>query len=589
MSPEYDMRAARETVQRLGRDTAGNILPIAAAGVLVGMLIIGSAVDLSRNFLAKQQLQAACDAGVLAGRKAVTSEGWDTASENVAHSFFNANFNETTQGTKSTVFDPTSPDHGSTVSAKASTVLDTLLMRVFNYDSFTVSVTCASSMGVGNADIMLVLDTTGSMDNRLSNGQKRIDALRSAVTNFYGTMSTAKGASNARVRYGVVPFSSTVNVGRLIQDASPSYLVDSRQYQSRVWNPDLSGNSDVFGSWQRVSNSTYRLSDCNARLPKDTSFTTVRGESTQEKTEYECRGSGYSYSIYSRTATRYMYSYQPVTYDTRAYKNFSPVTTRTGVDGANVSSTWAGCIEERGTVAQSSFSFSAAGGLSPSTAYDLDLDLVPTADVRTKWAPLWPEVAYTRYNSNSSWTTANTRYGEKATLYCPAEAQQLREMDAQDFADVTKSLVPIGGTYLDIGMIWGGRLLSPQGLWKNLVNDEPKNGGEVARHLIFMTDGEMEPNAYIQQAWGMEYWDRRVTSDGTSNDKARHTARFRAACDAIKSKGIRVWIVAFTSSLNSDLRYCASDNSSYTANSGPELNAAFQQIAKQVGELRVVQ
>jgi hypothetical protein len=104
-----------------------------------------------------------------------------------------------------------------------------------------------------------------------------------------------------------------------------------------------------------------------------------------------------------------------------------------------------------------------------------------------------------------------------------------------------------------------------------------------------MTDGVMEPNYDIQQAWGMEYWDRRVTSDGYSDDTARHTSRFLAVCNAIKDKGIRIWVVAFTSGLSDDLKTCASDNSSFTANSSAELNTAFQEIAKQVGELRIVE
>jgi hypothetical protein len=139
-------------------------------------------------------------------------------------------------------------------------------------------------------------------------------------------------------------------------------------------------------------------------------------------------------------------------------------------------------------------------------------------------------------------------------------------------------------------MIWGGRMISPTGMWKTLVNEDPSNGGEVARHIIFMTDGEMEPNSYIAQAWGMEFWDRLVTGTSSlSNDEARHTSRFLATCEAIKDKGVRVWVIAFTSTLSTDLQTCASDDSSYTANSATELNNAFQEIAKQVGELRVVQ
>jgi hypothetical protein len=160
-------------------------------------------------------------------------------------------------------------------------------------------------------------------------------------------------------------------------------------------------------------------------------------------------------------------------------------------------------------------------------------------------------------------------------------------MDETSFSNYADSLVANGNTYLDIGMIWGGRMLSPDGIFQDTVNDAPSNGGEVSRHIIFMTDGEMAPYNYAHTAWGMEYWDRRVTSDGSSGDTSRHTARFLAVCQAIKDKGIRVWVIAFTSGLSSDLTKCASDNSSFTATDGAALDTAFQEIAKQVGELRI--
>ena len=46
-------------------------------------------------------------------------------------------------------------------------------------------------------------------------------------------------------------------------------------------------------------------------------------------------------------------------------------------------------------------------------------------------------------------------------------------------------------------------------------------------------------------------------------------------------------MIATATSLTSDLTYCASDHSSYTAASASGLNTAFQTIAKQIGELRI--
>ena len=49
-------------------------------------------------------------------------------------------------------------------------------------------------------------------------------------------------SNGLRLRYGVVPYSSTVNVGSLIRGVNPAYLSDTTWYQSRV------GDYDDFGT-----------------------------------------------------------------------------------------------------------------------------------------------------------------------------------------------------------------------------------------------------------------------------------------------------------------------------------------------------
>ncbi|MFC3214730.1 pilus assembly protein TadG-related protein [Novosphingobium panipatense] len=598
------MRKAFDFAAKLFRDTSGNVLPIAAVGMLVAVAIVGSAIDISRSYLVRSQMQAACDAGALAGRRTVTTEGFDKASKDAALAYFATNVRSANLKLGTVVPDFSSPDNGQTVVGTATTVLDTLVMRVFGRNTFDIRVTCSSSMGVGNSDVMMVLDTTGSMNTTLTGSQTRIQALRAAMKNFYGTIAAATASSNARVRYGFVPYSSSVNVGRLIMDRDRRYIVDKQTYQSRVWEASY-GTPSSFTSWSRsnAADNYNTLAECNANKPPNSSDFEDADSGTQRKYEYSCQETRVCSFLIFNCRTVYIvneryqsrsvtqgWSYQPQEYDTSVYKTFARATTPTGTNGANVSSVWAGCIEERQTVAQSAFSYSSILGISPAGALDLDLDGAPDVNRdATKWKPMWPEVAFLRWDSRSNYTTAKTSNGGAANSYCPVRAQLLAPMSQSAFNAYADSLQAEGSTYLDIGMIWGGRLLSPQGLWSSVVNEEPRNGGEVSRHLIFMTDGEMEPNYLIQQAWGIEYYDRRVTSDGYSNDAARHTSRFRAVCEAIKDKGIRVWVIAFTTSINSDLKACASDSSSYVANNSTELNAAFQEIAKQVGELRVVE
>lgn len=643
-------------VLRLASNTTGSVMPMAAVGLLMLTALIGGGVDLSRAYKVQNRLQAACDAGVLAGRKAVGDNGFNDNAEEEATSYFDANFKDTVQGTRETVFNAISEDNGNSVNATARTVMATTIMRIFGQEEISLSVNCTASMGVGNSDITMVLDTTGSMDWDLDGSQTRIEALRDAMLSFHDTVDEATSGSNARIRYSLVPYSSAVNAGALLD---PDWLVDSYIYQSRQWvtetrqdtilvgfeDPTVETDTEIgdesSSQWSRYSNTRYRsYSTCVSALPANvawaaygsprSSSNTYTNEIGQQVTEsvteqdqrqinYACFGSGTRYYINRqyvyRTATTTSSStadpiyelsdpytvtemqYKPVTFDTSRFKTFSATTTPTGTNGANQTSTWDGCIIERATVADSDFTFDPESrAISPDGALDLDIDLEPdSGDPNTQWAPMWPQISYARGirrsgRSSLTWQDSTPLLaGELVSSYCPSAASLLAEMDRDEFEEQTRLLVPRGSTYHDIGILWGARLSSPTGLFSENVNEEPDNGATVSRHLIFMTDGEMAPSNSILSAYGIEYYDKRVTGNGTNNLIGRHNARFLALCEAVKGRGIRLWVIALATSLTGDLQTCASEDSAFTAADAVELNTAFQEIANQVGELRVSQ
>ena len=58
-----------------------------------------------------------------------------------------------------------------------------------------------------------------------------------------------------------------------------------------------------------------------------------------------------------------------------------------------------------------------------------------------------------------------------------------------------QSLTPVGSTYHDIGMIWGARMLSTGGVFAD--GCETFNAMPCTRHIIFMTDGQMDTDNCI--------------------------------------------------------------------------------------------
>ncbi|NWN13554.1 hypothetical protein GY655_27790, partial [Escherichia coli] len=69
---------------------------------------------------------------------------------------------------------------------------------------------------------------------------------------------------------------------------------------------------------------------------------------------------------------------------------------------------------------------------------------------------------------------------------------------------------PLGGTYHDTGMIWGTRLINPNGPFKADTAAWPGRNPPI-RHIVFMTDGQMAPNIDIYGMYGLEHYDWRVT------------------------------------------------------------------------------
>ncbi len=106
--------------------------------------------------------------------------------------------------------------------------------------------------------------------------------------------------------------------------------------------------------------------------------------------------------------------------------------------------------------------------------------------------------------------------------------------------------------------------------------------------MIFMTDGQLTSYDFVASMYGLEMYDQRVTggvADPTQLERQRR--RYLAICEAIKGKGIRLWVIAFGTELTADMQTCSSSGSAFTAANSNSLNTAFQNIAKQISELRL--
>ena len=159
-------------------------------------------------------------------------------------------------------------------------------------------------------------------------------------------------------------------------------------------------------------------------------------------------------------------------------------------------------------------------------------------------------------------------------------------MDEDDINAYLATLAPYGATYHDIGMIWGGRLISPTGLFASENADT--DGSERARHLIFLTDGQTEPYDMAYGAYGVEGLDERRWTPSSALTLAETVeARFSVACTEVKKRNVTVWVIAFGTHLNDSMLQCAGEGQYFEASNAEELNNAFTSIAKSIGDLRI--
>ncbi len=258
-----------------------------------------------------------------------------------------------------------------------------------------------------------------------------------------------------------------------------------------------------------------------------------------------------------------------------------------GDDGEMTTLTWDGCIEEAETVATTTWD------PIPTGALDMNINLVPSNEAE-RWKPVINNIAWERRNGSNSATTSDVTSDERSSqsrpsYNCPKEAFRLTDISRSDLQTYVNDLTPRSNTYHDLGMLWGARFVSPNGIFKD-ENEAAPNGDAIARHIVFMTDGILAANREVYGTYGIERWSRRVSGDGESNTTSNaHAARFQAACRLARQENISVWVVAFGTDLSSNLSDCATPGRAFKADDSDELKERFRQIAQEIAALRLTQ
>jgi hypothetical protein len=488
-----------------------------------------------------------------------------------------------------------------------------------------VKVNCTAQINFTNTDVMMVLDVTGSMaETNPGDSSSKIESLKNTVRKFYQQLQ-ASSLAGTRIRYGFVPYSTNVNVGSLLHD---DWVVKSWDYQSRRLINDIltvvtfthyTGATYVSGTIMTAQDSTYAASFSESKggyyCPNAPGSSVSTSSTSSTKTELVTspvpgtkttttylrtrNGAYYSVALADKTCvvskttlTNYKDTYDRIDEPALGgdakwqYKQYN-------YDVSNWRGESNGCIEERGT-----YEIGDYNNVDFTKALDLDIDSVPTPDrPETQWRPMYPELVFARaieWSGSGSFSTKSVITGKEfvqpyslGSAACPPPAMKLSQVSSSELDAYLATLKPKGSTYHDIGMIWGGRLISPTGLFA-AENADVSPTSPTSRNLIFLTDGETAPYDLSYSSYGIEPLDGRRWTMGSSRSLTETVEkRFSVVCGEVKKRNVTVWVIGFGTTLASFLKDCAGEGHYFEAADAAELNASFAAIAKNLSHLRI--
>ena len=517
-------RVFREFLLRVLRDNRGAALPIMTAAIIPVLLAIGSGVDMARAYMVKAKLQEAVDSAALAGRRSMVRDDLTTAKADV-DAFLAFNFPSNSYQTTEIKTKLSKPEVG-TVRVEASTDMATTIMSIMGMKSIPISVVGEAKQNFDNVDIMLVLDTTGSMNETLGN-QKKIDALKTAVKELYKQLADAQTqlrSQGLRMRFGIVPYSNTVNVGKLLWAMNHNYVQT---------------NNVPYYHWKST-----------------------------------------------RNGGRVAWAFGRQTYNLQNYANGSSLG---NINGNNDKSAekWGGCIEERKTVSTITGNDGRDGP--PEDALDLAIDTIPTGMDDTKWKPYIFDPLNGSTNeycpSEATEMKEMTEY-ELGSLVDKLIAQGSTYHDIGMIWGTR--MLSSSGIYGNKNPAeWRQRSVQKYIIFMTDGQmSAPRNS--CGRAIFGYCNASTADHSDAYSSWGIEEYDKRIGSVSDADNNARHTKRFLMACNEAKARKISVWTIAFGTGKVDSLTKCASNpDQASTADDSNALIERFAEIGRNIGPLRI--
>lgn len=240
-TPTGFLRKGKEFRRGFAQDERGNIVILFAFLLVPMLLAVGLAIDSLRALNAATTTANALDAAALAAARAmadgnlsdadvrtealrffeanVKSNSGTSEIQPQARSSFAASFaadasggakgsGSSASGSSHSGFDVKANRETGEVTVAVDTIVPTTLGQLANISEFKFRREATALAGVGEIELGLMLDVTGSMNRR-----GKLDALKKATSDLFEII-IPEGRYADRVRIGLAPYSTQVNMGR---------------------------------------------------------------------------------------------------------------------------------------------------------------------------------------------------------------------------------------------------------------------------------------------------------------------------------------------------------------------------------------
>ncbi len=199
-------------------DRTGNIALMFGLMAVPLMLLAGAAVDIGRAYYVQQELSNALDTATLAVASSTNTS--QTTLNKVLSNTFSANYSLASMAPVAS--GPTMSISGNIVTSTAGATLQTTFLSLVT-PTLTINASSTVSKQTSGVEVVLALDTTGSMAD---DNPSKMTELKAAATNVINTLFNNQSSSTS-VLVSIVPFTDTVNIGSKnasIVSPSPSTL-----------------------------------------------------------------------------------------------------------------------------------------------------------------------------------------------------------------------------------------------------------------------------------------------------------------------------------------------------------------------------